>query len=77
MSDSLLRQAEKIFTALSVLPGEPGERAKIRLGDLALMGGDLNKATSFYADVQSRARTRRNAAPAGGLVADQLLKGGP
>ena len=69
--------AEKIFTALATLPGEPGERAKIRLGDLAFMGGDLNKATSLYADVQSRARTRRNAAPAGGLVANQLLQGGP
>ena len=69
--------AEKIFTALAPLPGEPGERAKIRLGDLALLGGDLNKATSLYADVQSRARTRRNAAPAGGLVANQLLQGGP
>jgi len=69
--------AEKIFTALAVLPGEPGERAKIRLGDLALIEGDLNKATSFYADVQTRARTRRNAAPTGGLVANQLLQGGP
>jgi len=69
--------AEKIFTALAPLPGEPGERAKIRLGDLALLEGDLNKATSFYADVQTRARTRRNAAPVGGLVANQLLQGGP
>ena len=69
--------AEKIFTTVAALPGEPGERAKIRLGDLALLDGDLNKATGFYADVQTRARTRRNAAPAGGLVANQLLKGGP
>ena len=50
-----------------------------RRGDLALIEGDLNKATSFYADVQNRARTRRNAAPSaqGGLVADKLVQGGP
>lgn len=72
------KQAEKIFTALADLPGESGERAKIRLGDLAFISGDLNKATSFYADVQNRARTRRNAAPAlPGLVATQLVQGGP
>ncbi len=70
--------AEKIFTALAAIPGESGERAKVRLGDLALLGGDLNKATSFYSDIQSRARTRRNAAPAtDSLVASQLLQGGP
>ncbi len=73
------KQAEKIFAQLADLPGEYGERAKIRLGDIAFLGGDLNKATSFYADVQNRARTRRNNAPSnvGALVANQLVQGGP
>jgi len=73
------KQAEKIFTLLAGVRGQLGERAKIRLGDLAFLTGDLNKATSYYADVQNRARTARNAAPAplGGTVANQLLSGGP
>ncbi len=73
------KKAENIFTLLAPVRGELGERAKIRLGDLALLSGDLNKATSYYADVQNRARTARNAAPAptGGLVTKQLLDGGP
>jgi hypothetical protein len=70
------KQAEKIFTAISVVPGIFGERAKIRLGDLAFIGGDLNKATGYYADVQNRARSARNAAPAGGLVTTQLIESG-
>ena len=69
------KAAEKIFAALTAIPGEFGERARIRLGDLALIEGDLNKATALYADVQNRARTRRNSAP-GGMVADQLVQGG-
>ena len=71
-------QAEKIFTVLSSVRGEVGENAKIRLGDLALLAGDLNKATRFYADVQNRARTTRNTAsvPTGALVTKQLLAGG-
>ena len=71
-------QAEKIFAALSAVRGEIGESAKIRLGDLALLAGDLNKATRFYADVQNRARTTRNTAsvPTGALVTKQLLAGG-
>ena len=73
------KQAEKIFTALTGLSGDYGERARIRLGDLAFIEGDLNKATSLYADVQNRARSRRNSVPAlpGGLVANQLVQGGP
>ena len=72
-------QAEKIFTSLTGLSTEYGERAKIRLADLAFIGGDLNKATSIYADVQNRARLRRNSGPAftGGLVTNQLVQGGP
>ena len=69
-------RAKQIFTTLTTLPGEPGELAKIRLGDLALLGGDLNAATAIYADVQNRARTRRNAAPAtDGLATDKLMNG--
>ena len=73
------KKAEGIFTVLAVVRSELGERAKIRLGDLALLSGDLNKATSYYADVQNRARTARNAAPApaGALVTKQLLEGDP
>lgn len=71
------KQAEKIFTGMATLSGANGEIAKIRLGDLAFMDGDLNKATSLYADVQNRARFRRNFATASGLVGSQLVKGGP
>lgn len=73
------KKAEGIFTVLAPVRGELGERAKIRLGDLALLSGDLNKATSHYADVQNRARTARNNAPVptGSLVTKQLLDGGP
>lgn len=72
------KKAENIFTVLAPVRGELGERAKIRLGDLALLSGDLNKATGYYADVQNRARTARNSAPApiGSLVTKQLLDGG-
>ena len=58
------KSAEKIFTEMTGLPVEFAERAKVRLGDLALIKGDLNKATTFYAEVQKSARTRRNSAPA-------------
>ena len=70
--------AEKLFTTLSAGRSEAAERAKIRLGDLALLAGDLNKATKFYADVQNRARTVRNtgSVTTGVLVSKQLLAGG-
>lgn len=72
------KKAEYLFSGLSSVKGEIGERSKIRLGDMALLGGDLNKATSFYADVQNRARSVRNTAgiPTGALVTRQLLAGG-
>jgi len=72
------KKAETLFNLLVAARGEIGERAKIRLGDLSLLGGDLNKATSFYADVQNRARMVRNtaSAPVGATVAKQLLAGG-
>jgi hypothetical protein len=72
-------RAEKIFTGLAGVRGQIGERSRIRLGDLALLTGDLNKATAYYADVQNRARSLRNSAPVlpGGLVTNQLVYGGP
>ena len=48
--------------------GEISEIARIRLGDLAFVSGDLNRATALYADVQNRVRHQRNAGtPAAGL----------
>ncbi|MBT7300033.1 MAG: hypothetical protein HN849_10995, partial [Victivallales bacterium] len=40
--------------------GEMGELSRIRLGDLAFLSGDLNRATALYADVQNRVRHLRN-----------------
>jgi hypothetical protein len=72
------KAAATLLTGLAALPGDIGERAKVRLGDLAFIGGDLNKATSYYADLQNAARARRNATSAlpGGLVTNQLLASG-
>ncbi len=54
--------------------GELAEWARIRLGDLAFLQGDLNRATELYAEVQARARRQRN--QAGGLIIEELLSGG-
>lgn len=72
------KSAEQVLTPIAGLQGELGERAKVRLGDLAFLEGDLNKATSYYADVQNRARAARNAPGkiSGGLVTNQLLEAG-
>jgi len=51
--------------------GEIADWARIRLGDIAFIKGDLNKATEFYSKVQSTARMRRN--KIGGLVTDGLI----
>lgn len=74
-----LKKAESIFTNLVGIRSTVEERARIRLGDLALLSGDLNKATSLYAEVQNRARVSRNSAPAamGMTLSRQLLEGGP
>ena len=71
--------AGQVLTPLAGVPGDIGERAKVRLGDLAFLEGDLNKATSYYADLQNRARAARNAPGkiSGGLVTNQLLEAGP
>ena len=72
------KKSENLFTVLASTKGETAERAKIRLGDLALLGSDLNKATSYYADVQNRARIARStsAQPVGAPVSKRLLDGG-
>lgn len=57
--------AERVLGTLARGTGEIAERARIRLGDLALIGRDLNQATSFYADVQNRVRRNRNTGDAG------------
>jgi hypothetical protein len=66
------KAAEKTLLALS---GDFADRARIRLGDLAFREGDLNKATGYYAEVQNRARARRNTAPA--VPANPLGLSGP
>ncbi|MEO0452706.1 MAG: hypothetical protein AAFY98_01045 [Verrucomicrobiota bacterium] len=53
-------EAAEIFKSISEKPGEFTDLATIRLGDHALLSGDLNLATSRYAEVQNRARKRRN-----------------
>ncbi len=68
--------AAKLLTPLSAGSGPAGDRAKVRLGDLAFLEGDLNKATSIYAEVQKGSRAQRNA-PLSGLVTNQLVEGGP
>ncbi len=68
-----LDQAEaagKILATEIQLGGETAERARIRIGDLYLQQGDLNKATELYADVQQRVRHQRQTTPAPG-------RGGP
>jgi hypothetical protein len=72
------KKSENLFTILASTKAEIAERAKIRLGDLALLGGDLNKATSYYADVQNRARIVRSTSvqPVGVPVSKQPHHGG-
>lgn len=70
------KTAEQYLTSLAAVAGPIGDRAKVRLGDIAFISGDLNKATSIYADLQNRARAQRNT-DLGGLVTNQLVAGGP
>jgi len=53
-------EVESALENLVRMGGETGEKARIRLGDLAFMDHDLNLATSYYAGVQNRARLQRN-----------------
>jgi len=56
----------RLLTPLMRQTGEIAEIARIRLGDLAFVSGDLNRATALYADVQNRVRHHRNAASSSG-----------
>ena len=63
----------RLLSPLVRQSGEIAEIARIRLGDLAFVSGDLNRATARYADVQNRVRHQRNA---GGLAAGRGMSGG-
>ena len=56
----------KLLKPLTYQTGDVGEMARVRLGDLAFINGDLNGATRFYADVQNRVRLARNKTESGG-----------
>ncbi len=69
--------AEAGLMRLAGEEGEMGEWARIRLGDIAFLNGDLNRATLAYADVENRAREKRNrgsTAVPDGLVTSKLLE---
>ena len=57
-------KATNLLAALTPKKTEISDVAYIRLGDIALMDGDLNKATAYYGDIENRIRARRNATPA-------------
>jgi hypothetical protein len=57
-------KANNILAALTPKKTEISDVAYIRLGDIALMEGNLNKATAYYGDIENRIRARRNATPA-------------
>lgn len=58
------KKATNLLAVLTPKKTEISDVAYIRLGDIALMEGDLNKATAYYGDVENLIRTRRNATPA-------------
>jgi len=51
--------ARVLLKAVTQGGGMSAERARIRLGDIAFMAGDLNLATRYYSDVQNRVRHRK------------------
>jgi len=57
-------KATNLLAALTPKKTEISDVAYIRLGDIAFMEGDLNKATAYYGDIENRIRARRNATPA-------------
>jgi hypothetical protein len=57
-------KATNLLAALTPKKTEISDIADIRLGDIAFMEGDLNKATAYYGDIENRIRARRNATPA-------------
>lgn len=58
-----LEAAENILIKVTRQGGEEGERARIRLGDLYLKRGEINKAAERYAEVQNNVRHQRNGTP--------------
>lgn len=48
--------AEKILRPLLIEPGEAGEWAQIRMGDMEFLKKNLNEATQRYGDVQNRSK---------------------
>ena len=67
--------AARGLATLAEAKGEMAEWARIRLGDLAFLDGDFNKATGYYAGVQGTARMQRNRLDR--LVTEDLLKTDP
>ena len=57
-----LDEARKWVKPLMAEPGEGGEWAKIRMGDIEFLSRNLNEATQLYGDVQDR--SRHNKTPA-------------
>lgn len=51
-----LKQAREVITPLLSASGEPGEWARIRMGDLELLSRNINEATRRYGDVQGRSK---------------------
>ncbi len=61
-------RAEQVLRTLVRRELDDAQRfLRVRLGDLALLQGNLNLATRYYADVQNAARLRRSARPSGSL----------
>ena len=56
----LTNQVEQTLQTAIRIGGDGAELARIRLGDLALINGDLNRATAYYAGVQTRVKLERN-----------------
>jgi len=59
-----LGAAEEIIRPMTRHRSELAERAKIRLGDVKFLAGDLNAATKLYGDAQSRFRPLNRASAA-------------
>lgn len=69
-------KAQAILAPLAGQNGEAAERARIRLGDIELLKGNLNNATAIYSQAQAAARARRNA-PQAPAAAAQGAPGSP
>lgn len=54
-----LESARRILTPLARNEDAAGQLARVRLGDIAFMEGDLNLATRYYANVQRLVRRER------------------